>query len=127
MKGIESLGYKVARVDTSEKKSPLHFLSTIEGKFYFCLAFTLPLLVHMFLPFKWLHNGYVQLLLCLPVYAVGFFFFGKSSLGSLRQGVPNMDVLIFYREQCGFCIQLYWWNSTAKTLITCSLKPLHRL
>src|SRR6185436_15259529 len=114
--------------DAGEKKSPFIFLTTIEGKFYFCLAFTIPLLLHMFLPFAWLHNAYVQLVLCLPVYVVGFFFFGKSSLGSLRQGVPNMDVLIFIGSSAAFIYSFiggivlqnpdYLFFETAASIIT---------
>ncbi|MFI5134716.1 MAG: heavy metal translocating P-type ATPase [Chitinophagales bacterium] len=98
--GIETLGYHVAR-EEAEKKSRA-FLHSVESKFYFCLAFTVPLLLHMILPFHFLHDPFVQLILCIPVYAVGVWYFGKSAWGSLRQGVPNMDVLIFIGSTAAF-------------------------
>jgi Cu+-exporting ATPase len=36
------------------------------------------------------------------VYLIGFFHFGKSALGSLKTGVPNMDVLIFIGSTSAF-------------------------
>jgi len=42
-----------------------------------------------------LHNPLVQLILSIPVYAMGLWYFGKSAYHSLKSGVPNMDVLIF--------------------------------
>jgi Cu+-exporting ATPase len=89
---IEGLGYHVIG---EEKQKGFHF--GIAGKFWFCLIFTVPLFFgHMLLP----HDSpfvqpIVQLLLCLPVFAIGVWFFGKSAFGSLKAGVPNMDVLIF--------------------------------
>jgi len=102
--GIEALGYHVA-IEESEKKSR-QFLRSIESKFYFCLAFTIPLLLHMILPFHFLHDPLVQLVLCTPVYAVGVWHFGKSAWGSLRQGIPNMDVLIFIGSTAAFIYSL---------------------
>lgn len=47
--------------------------------------------------FSWapLHHPIVQLVLSIPVYSLGLFFFGRSAFQSLRSGIPNMDVLIF--------------------------------
>src|SRR5690606_15073398 len=42
----------------------------------------------------WLMDPWVQLALCLPVYLIGMRFFGKSAWKSLRNGIPNMKVLI---------------------------------
>lgn len=88
---IEEIGYKVV-TDAPQKKT---FLSTLESKFYFCLTFSIPLLLHMFINWHVLHNPWVQLVLSLPVYIVGFMYFGRSAFHSIRGGVPNMDVLIF--------------------------------
>ncbi len=89
---IESLGYKVIG---DEKKTGFSF--GIAEKFWFSLIFTVPLFFgHMFFPHdSWIAQPITQLLLCIPVFAIGFWFFGKSALGSLKSGVPNMDVLIF--------------------------------
>src|SRR5215510_8658870 len=82
-KGIEALGYHVAHAE-EKKHSESYFLSTLESKFFFCLAFTIPLLLHMILPFQFLHDAIVQMILCIPVYAVGVWYFGRSSWGSLK-------------------------------------------
>jgi Cu+-exporting ATPase len=101
---IEGLGYKV-----SEESIPIQekFYEKIENKFYFSLIFTIPLFSHMFLPFHWLHNPLVQLGLCIPVYILGCIHFGKSAFNSLKNGIPNMDVLIFIGSSAAFIYSLY--------------------
>ncbi|MDP3469940.1 MAG: cation-translocating P-type ATPase [Daejeonella sp.] len=101
---IEGLGYKV-----SEESIPIleKFHEKVENKFYFSLIFTIPLFSHMFLPFHWLHNPLVQLSLCIPVYILGCIHFGKSAFNSLRNGIPNMDVLIFIGSSAAFIYSLY--------------------
>lgn len=89
---IEGLGYKV--IDSKKEETGTREWTKVEKLFYFSLIFTVPLFLHMFLPFHFLHNPLVQLGLSIPVVAVGMYHFGKSALGSLRSGVPNMDVLI---------------------------------
>lgn len=103
IKEIEGLGYKV-----SMENAPIQekFYEKVENKFYFSLIFTIPLFSHMFLPFHWLHNPMVQLILCLPVYILGFFHFGKSAFNSLKNGIPNMDVLIFIGSSAAFIYSL---------------------
>jgi Cu+-exporting ATPase len=105
IRGIESLGYHVVQ---KEKESAGHpfFLSTLEGKFFFCLVFTIPLLLHMVLPFHFLHQPLFQLALCVPVFVVGLGQFGKSAWGSVREGVPNMDVLICIGSTAAFIYSL---------------------
>ncbi|MBS1525748.1 MAG: cadmium-translocating P-type ATPase [Bacteroidetes bacterium] len=103
IKGIESLGYKVI------EDASLHhekFYEKIENKLIFCAIFTIPLLLDMVLPWPFLHNPYVQLALCIPVFMVGFLHFGKSAWGSLKGGVPNMDVLIFIGSVSAFVYSL---------------------
>ena len=89
---IEGLGYKV--IDFKKEEAGKRAWTKVEKLFYFSLLFTVPLFLHMFLPFHFLHNPLVQLGLSIPVVVVGMYHFGKSALGSLRSGVPNMDVLI---------------------------------
>lgn len=103
IKDIENLGFKVYE---SEDVPVEKFYNKIENRFYFSLFFALPLFSHMFLPFHWLHNPYVQLTLCLPVFILGFIHFGKSAFNSLRSGVPNMDVLIFVGFTSAFIYSL---------------------
>src|SRR5690554_2181037 len=103
-KTVEEIGYHVKSTNAEEKNSTL---SKIEKKFYFSLIFTIPLFAHMFLPFAWLHNAWVQLGLSLPVVLIGFFHFGKSAYHSLKNGVPNMDVLIFIGSMSAFGYSLF--------------------
>ncbi|MCY7409296.1 MAG: cation-translocating P-type ATPase [Chitinophagales bacterium] len=105
-RGINALGYHVVKNEQKETNSVFNFLKSIEGKFYFCLVFTVPLLLHMVLPFSILHNGYFQLILCTPVFIVGIIQFGKSAYGSVKEGVPNMDVLIFIGSTAAFIYSL---------------------
>jgi Cu+-exporting ATPase len=49
----------------------------------------------MFIPWNLLHDPFFQLVASLPVYIVGFSYFGRSAYHSVKNGVPNMDVLIF--------------------------------
>lgn len=101
--GINSLGFQVVEKETTEKKG----LSTVEKKFYFSLIFTIPLFLHMFFPHEyWINNPIVQLILCLPVFVVGFLHFGKSALGSIKAMVPNMDVLIVIGATSAFVYSL---------------------
>ncbi len=55
----------------------------------------------------WLTNPWTQLILCIPVYIVGMSFFGKSAVKSLRNGVPNMNVLIALGATAAFVYSLY--------------------
>lgn len=123
---IEGLGFKVQQEESADVKEG--FLSKVEHKFLFSLLFTIPLFFHMFLPIPWLHNPYVQLVLCLPVFVLGCAYFGKSAINSIRGGVPNMDVLIFVGSSSAFIYSLigtflnlgpqYMFYETSATIIT---------
>ncbi|MGK9116639.1 heavy metal translocating P-type ATPase [Olivibacter jilunii] len=123
---IEGLGFKVQQEEQGFVKEG--FLEKIEHKFIFSLLFTLPLFLHMFLPFHWLHNPYVQLSLCLPVFILGCAYFGKSAINSIKAGVPNMDVLIFVGSTSAFIYSIigtllglgpnYMFYETTATIIT---------
>ena len=107
-KGIDTLGYTVAgesQVPGGRKK----FLSTSLERFWFCFPFTVLIMLNM-LPGVHIHflmNPWVQLALCLPVYIVGMSFFGKSAIKSLRNGMPNMNVLIALGATAAFVYSLY--------------------
>jgi len=124
--GIQSLGYSVKAEDgTPEVKKP--FLSTHFHRFLFCLPFTLILMLHMF-GVHWIMNPWLQLVLCIPVYIVGMSFFGRSAIKSLRNGMPNMNVLIALGATAAFVYSLtgtllnlgneYLFYETAATIIT---------
>lgn len=105
LKGIHKLGY-TASVPTHAHTHSTSELSSVEKKFYLSLIFTIPLFSHMFLPFHFLHNPLVQLALCIPVVIIGILSFGKSAWGSLKSGVPNMDVLITIGSNAAFFYSL---------------------
>ena len=91
--GIENLGYHVHEESGVEEKGKL--LDTIESKFIFSLALTIPLWLPMLFSIPLLHNFYFQLSFATPVYLLGAWYFGKSAYHSLKSSSPNMDVLIF--------------------------------
>jgi len=125
IKDIEGLGYKVVD-DPALEITP--FYEKVENKFIFCAILTVPLLLHMVLPWHFLQEPVVQLLLCLPVFLVGCLHFGKSAINSVRGGVPNMDVLIFVGSSAAFIYSLigtienlgehYQFYETCATIIT---------
>ncbi len=127
-KGIEGLGYNVIN-EQQTNNNQQRFLKTPLQKFWFCLPFTLVLMLHM-LPWHlhWLMNPYIQLALCLPVFITGMGYFGKSALKSLRGGVPNMNVLIALGAAAAFAYSLtgtimnlgeqYLYYESAATIIT---------
>ena len=90
---INSMGYHAVEKN-EEISQKVKGLSSLEIRFLIAAIFTLPLTLHMLLNWTWLHNGWIQLLLCLPVLYIGLTYFGKSAFGALRNGQTNMDVLI---------------------------------
>jgi Cu+-exporting ATPase len=132
IESINGLGYKV--VDSKFREENEGKLSTIEKRFYFTLPFTIILFFgHMLLPHDFILNQPIaQLIICLPVFMIGIIQFGKSAWGSLKSGVPNMDVLIFIGSSSAFiysCIGMwmhygmhevhnYLFFETAATIIT---------
>ncbi|MBL7748050.1 MAG: cation-translocating P-type ATPase, partial [Chitinophagaceae bacterium] len=111
--GISDLGYSIVSDGTEEVKAqqPKNkaFLSTHLRRFWFCLPFTALLMLHMIpgVHIHWLMNHWVQLALTIPVYIVGMSFFGKSAWKSLRNGMPNMNVLIAIGATAAFIYSLY--------------------
>jgi P-type Cu+ transporter len=137
-KGINDLGYKVVDANSHghdhTEKGAIKFLSTHLQRFWFCFPFTAVLMLHM-IPglhhnkyFHWLSNHWVQLALTIPVYIVGMSFFGKSAWKSIRNGMPNMNVLIAIGATAAFVYSLYgsltgqakqyMFYETAATIIT---------
>lgn len=107
-KGIGTLGYHV--VDGEKKEaSTKPFLADNKSRFLFTLPFTLVLMLHMlhpWLPLHWLMNPWIQLSLCLPVFVTGMWFFGRSAIKSLQNGMPNMNVLIALGALASFVYSL---------------------
>ena len=96
---IESLGYKVI---FDQNNSDKLWYKTTAGRFYLTLPFSSVLMLHMVFPDSFLANHWVQLILCLPVFIIGWMSFGKSSIASVRNGTPNMDVLILMGSSAAF-------------------------
>jgi Cu+-exporting ATPase len=126
-KGIESLGYKVDEAISGTKKSKPLFSNHIQ-RFWFCLPFTLVLMLHMIpgIHFHFLMNPWIQLVLCLPVFFVGMNYFARSAFKSLRNRMPNMNVLITVGATSAFIYSLilmaqgvdYLYFETAAAIIT---------
>lgn len=131
IKGIESLGYTVQNEDTQAPKRGKRIFADHKQRFLFCLVFTIPLMLHMFdkwYHIHWLMNPWVQLGLCLPVYLVGMDFFGRSAIKSIRNRMPNMNVLVAIGATAAFVYSLtgallnlgpeYLFFETAASIIT---------
>jgi len=106
--GLSDLGYHVANQQhIAKKKKP--FLSTHLQRFFFCLPFALVFVLHMIpgLHIHFLENPWLQLGLTIPVYLVGMDFFGRSAWKSLRNGLPNMNVLVALGSTAAFVYSLY--------------------
>lgn len=132
-KGIEDLGYSVTGAsDAGPAKKRL--LADHRGRFLFCLPFSALLtathLLHEHLP-QALHvlaDPWVQMALCLPVFLPGMSFFGRSAVKSLRNGIPNMNVLVALGASSAFVYSLvgtlldlgpdYQFYETAASIIT---------
>lgn len=130
--GIATLGYFVAEkngVSTrkTEKKSINKYLRYV----LICAPFTLVLMLHMFdkwYHIHWLMNPWLQLGLCLPVFIIGMNYFGRSAVKSIRNGMPNMNVLVAIGATAAFVYSLYgtltgqaqeyMFYETAATIIT---------
>jgi P-type Cu+ transporter len=133
-KGIFDLGYKVVDANAKgyqlKKAGSIKIFSTHLQRFWFCLPFTLLLMLHMIprVHIHWLMNHWVQLALTIPVYLAGMSFFGKSAWKSIRNRMPNMNVLIAVGATAAFMYSLYgsltgqaeqyMFYETAATIIT---------
>ncbi|MDX1943666.1 MAG: cation-translocating P-type ATPase [Saprospiraceae bacterium] len=125
--GIHKLGYTVVE---EEKTKPWW---TLERKLIMSAIFTAPLLLgHILMSLgvhlTFMHNNWLQLLICLPAFMIGLLHFGKSAWnGLIRTGVANMDVLIFVGSTAAFIYSLigtilqepnYIFYETSATIIT---------
>ena len=126
-KGIGELGYRIINEDSIPP------WWTIERKLWVAAFFTAPLffqhiLMVLGIPYPAaLDNPYMQLVLCLPVFLIGLFHFGRSAWAAVSHGTTNMDVLIFIGSTAAFVYSLigtylgepnYIFYETAATIIT---------
>lgn len=93
---IDGLGYKVVRdkEKTHAAEGAHDHDHSADRLLWLCIALTIPLLLHMFVSWPWVHNPWIQLALSTPVFLIGWKAFGKSALRSLQHRLPNMNVLI---------------------------------
>ena len=131
IKGIEELGYTVKTDKQATTPLKKKIFSNHLQRFLFCAIFTLPLMLHMidrWVHISWIMNPWVQLALCLPVYIVGMDFFGRSAIKSIRNGMPNMNVLVAIGATAAFLYSItgaiifsdpeYLFFETAAAIIT---------
>ena len=139
IKGIEGLGYHIVETQNSvgtqnsmsATAKPKKIFSNHFQRFLFCLPFTGVLMLHMldkWWHIHWLMNPWIQLAICLPVYILGMGFFGTRAIKSLRNGMPNMHVLIALGATAAFIYSLtgtllnlghdYMFYETTATIIT---------
>ncbi len=103
--GIEGLGYKIKADTHADELSH----SSMKPLLITAILFWIPLMAHMFSNWAPLHNPFVQLILTLPVYGIGVYYFGVSAIRSLRNGIPNMDVLVFIGSSAAFFYSIIGW------------------
>ena len=125
-KGIAGLGYHVAD-ENALKKHPNKFVRFLLITVPFTLLLQLHMLAHRF-GLHWLANSRVQLVLCLPVYITGMYYFGKSAIQSIRLRSLNMNALITLGATAAFTYSLtgtllnlgesYLFYETAAAIIT---------
>lgn len=96
-KGLESLGYKVVgeagKIEDADAPRKMNrFLKYV----LITAPLTLTLMLHMFpgVHIHFLMNPWVQFAICTPVYILGMSYFGRSAWNSVRNGIPNMNVLV---------------------------------
>ena len=130
--GIKKLGYEVKDIETENTLvSKKTFLNNNKQRFLFTLPFTFVLMLHMLpasIHIHWLMQGWVQFALCLPVFMVGMYFFGRSAIKSLLHGTANMNVLIALGALAAFIYSLagmylglgmnYYFFETTASIIT---------
>ena len=132
IKGIEELGYTVKTDNgTGSVRPKKKLFKNHLQRFLFCAVFTLPLMMHMldrWVHIAWIMNPWVQFALCIPVYLVGMDFFGRSAIKSIRNGMPNMNVLVAIGATAAFIYSVvgaiifdnpeYLFFETAAAIIT---------
>jgi len=124
---IDDLGYHVVREgekDKTNKKTDGNFLLVT------CVILTSILLMHMFTDAEWLGMPWVQFALGTPVFAIGWYKFGKGAVLSVMHSMPNMNVLIMLGSTAAYIYSIigllffshhahqYLFFETAASIIT---------
>lgn len=120
--GLTELGYPVLTMDGEQaiplkKVSRLRSWLTLRRMMGISILFTIPLVLHMFVGSESiLNHPYLQLILATPVYLIGMYYFGNSAFRSLKNGLPNMDVLITIGSSAAYIyslIGMFWMADQA--------------
>lgn len=117
--GIEKLGYRVWPVNQQNiQNETSKSWTNLQKRLAFSVIFTLPLLLHMFVSWHFLHNAWVQLSLSVLVLVIGLIQFAPGAWGSIRAKSPNMDVLILSGALAAFVYSLYGmiWHTADGTM-----------
>jgi Cu+-exporting ATPase len=104
--GIQKLGFKVLPPD---QKSTTSSSITLKRYLIFAVLLWLPLMAHMFLTWPILHQAWFQCALSTPVLMLGFWHFGRSAWRSLKNGIPNMDVLVIIGASAAYFYSIAGW------------------
>lgn len=106
---IDGLGYHVVREEDAAAATGGHQHSHGDSSttlLIICIAFTIPLLAHMFVSWPVLHMPWVQFALATPVFAIGCYVFVPGALRSLKHLLPNMNVLIMLGAAAAYIYSL---------------------
>ena len=104
--GIQKLGFKVLPPD---QKATFSSNTTLKRYLLFAGLFWLPLMAHMFLTWPILHQAWFQCVLSTPVLILGFWHFGRSAWRSVKNGIPNMDVLVIIGASAAYFYSIAGW------------------
>ncbi|MBK8686503.1 MAG: cadmium-translocating P-type ATPase [Bacteroidetes bacterium] len=104
--GIQKLGFKVIPPDQKTSSSSS---ATLKKYLIFAVLLWLPLMAHMFVSWPILHQAWFQCALSTPVLMLGFWHFGRSAWRSLKNGIPNMDVLVIIGASAAYFYSMAGW------------------
>lgn len=100
---VNSIGYHVSNHAAGKKKVRQGHNLTLRNRMLVSITCSIPLLLSMFINL----DGYIQLLLTIPIMLAGTLQFGKTSIGSIKSGVANMDVLVMLGSYASFMFSIY--------------------
>lgn len=102
---IRDLGYK-----TTKKKNTKGESNLLEIYLITSALLTIPLFAHMFVDTGHvLYNPWLQITLSSPIIGMGFHYFGKGALISIRNLKPNMYVLILMGTAAAYFYSIFGW------------------
>ncbi|MCS7075479.1 MAG: cation-translocating P-type ATPase [Bacteroidia bacterium] len=133
LKEIQNLGYHAQIKQEQETDSAFEQEhSLLRTKLLQSSLFAVPLfllsMTSMFVDMHIPYQKWIELGLCVPVMIIGWKYFGRSAVRSIRNLYPNMDVLITMSSSTAFLYSLYvllfnikeahLYFETAATIIT---------